>query len=153
MEEFSLRQIRFAFLALLLFCVSIFMSCREVSYAIWGRTIDAAVTDRGIVNIPGRYGSTTEKSRLGYRFVDADGLKREGYQLYAPDDAEVPQGMSVPVEYLSGQYGPSRLAGRREWTWPTLMFGMPIAAVVWSIVYVKSATARPLQIARSRGRR
>lgn len=142
MQEFSTSQIRMAFFAFLLFCVSIFMSCREVSYMFWGRTIEADLTDRGIVRVPQRRGSV-EKMRLGYRFVDPDGHKREGYQLYEPDEANVPQGPKVSVEYLSGQHGASRLAGRRQWFWPIVMVGLPIGVVVRSIVYVKRETRRP----------
>ncbi len=139
METFSTRQIRMAIGVFVFFCMSAFMSCREISYSIWGQTADAQITDRGLVEVRNRR-STTTKMRLAYRFTDADGMKREGYLLFDPE-GEIPDGITLPVQYLAGKDGPSRLAGRPEWTWPILFVGSIVVAIVWAVTTVRKATS------------
>ncbi len=150
MEPLSLRQLRFAIGVFVLFCVSAFMSCREISYAFWGRTAEAQITDRELVEVRNRR-STTTKMRLDYNFVDSDGLKRDGHVLFDPD-GEIPEGFTLPVQYLSGATGPSRMAGRPEWTWPIVFFASIIGVIVWAIVTGRNATggARPGRDGRGR---
>ncbi|MBI5864979.1 MAG: hypothetical protein HZB38_10830 [Planctomycetes bacterium] len=141
MESFSTRQVRFALAVFGLFCLSVFKSCREVNYWIAGETAEARITGQQLVQVSSRYRSS-EQLRVDYQFVDAAGLKRQDSALLDPDDPHVPSGGTVSVEYLAGVYAPSRVAGTHEWTWPVLMFGMPIGAALWAIAYVKIQTAR-----------
>lgn len=143
MESLSLRQVRIAIGVFVLFCVSAFMSCREISYAFWGQTVEAQITDRELVEVRKRRGTTT-KMRLDYKFVDSDGLKRNGHVLFDPE-GEIPDGLTLPVQYLAGETGPSRIAGQPEWTWPIVFFGSIVGVIVWAIVTVRNATggARP----------
>lgn len=150
MREFTAGELKFGLLVIVLFCVSIVMSCREVSYWIWGQSVDATVTQRGIVKVPSQRLEDKERFRIDYRFVDSAGLKRIGYLSYEPDDPAIPTASTLRIEYLAEQHGPSRLAGKREWIWPALMLAIPVFVVVASIVYVQQQTAPSRPGARGR---
>lgn len=150
MQEFTSGQLKYAFGLFLLFCMSIFMSCEELNYAMSGRTTAATIIDRQLVTVrEGRF-SEKEKLRVGYRFTDAEGLKREGYWLHEPDDPAIPMEQQVQIEYLRGQFGRSRIAGDRQWTWLVLMIAIPIGVSTWCWVYVRQETSRPLSSKRPR---
>ncbi len=144
MQEFTSGQMKYAFGLFLLFCASIFMSCEELNYWMSGRTTAATIVDRQLVTVRGRRFSEKEQLRIGYKFTDAEGLKREGYWLRDPDDCGIPTEPKVEIEYLRGQFGRSRIAGDRQWTWPILMLGIPLGVAAWCWVYVRRETSRPL---------
>lgn len=150
MQEFTSGQLKYAFGLFLLFCMSVFMSCEELSYFMSGKTTEATIFDRQMVTVRGRRFSEKEKLRVGYRFTDAEGLKREGYWLHDPDDPAIPAQQQVQIEYLRGQFGRSRMAGDRQWTWLVLMLAIPLGVAAWCWVYVRGETSRRLS---SRGPR
>lgn len=108
--------------ALILLLGSTYLSCQELKYSLWGRTASAEIIRRTNVKEPGRGGTLRPLVRVEYRFQDERGTTGNGKLNFAAD-SDVPAGMALPIQYLPGEPGESRLLGQRNLTPVYIMLG------------------------------
>jgi hypothetical protein len=111
----------------LAFLVSLWFAVGELNYAVRGTTVDGSITSAEEVVARGRRGRETQKLQVRYRFTDAAGNQRDGVQSVNAD-WDGPRSGTVPVRYLPGVDGGSRIADQ------TNVFGLVIFGVLFAIL-------------------
>ena len=130
--EFSweAQKVKILLIALGVFVMSWFMSCRELRFDVWGKTIDARIT---VTEKFPAFSADNEphQIRVNYTFKEPDGTVRRDAALFAPGDA-IPVD-KIKVQYLAGKDSPTRLAGKHEWMWVSI-FGVMTAIMAGFII-------------------
>jgi hypothetical protein len=92
------------------FIVSGFISMTELRYAVFGKTVDAKVSEIRQKTVTGRRGSSHVEMSFDYHFPDADG-KIRNEKDDVPEGWPRPADGTIPVQYIPGVEKASRLSG------------------------------------------
>jgi hypothetical protein len=121
-------KIRIVLGIIVLFLVSMVMSCQELRYMVSGKTVDAKLELSQVEKSRSRAGNEVKKRVLAYSFFDGDKFRRE----YADVPLNWSNGESptVKVQYLPGKERFSRVEGQRNLVWVAIFFtSLAVAAV------------------------
>jgi hypothetical protein len=100
----------------ILFLVSAFFSWRELKYIAFGKRTDAKLVRVYETTEYARRGRTRQKQAVEYQFTDGGGQARTERDTIAAS-ATPPRGPTVPIQYLDGSPGSSRLPGNSQRIW------------------------------------
>ena len=122
-----------------IFLISCFMAFDEMRYMILGRTSKGRITQVKPYSEPGRRGRTNQRLSVEYSFK----TEPQGSILNERDnvssDWQLPEGGSVPIQYISGSPDSSRLAGNRNMMWVIVFFGsLGIMSVFLFMLYLEA---------------
>ena len=128
------RKVKVLLVVVVLFIASAVGSCREASYSLFGKKTDAALVRVYEYQEPARRGRTVTKVAVEYQFDDKGTMRKESDNIAR--DADRPSGKTIPIQYVSGTPGRSRLAGHVNWIWPTIFFASlaVMAYYVWRLL-------------------
>jgi len=104
-----------------LFLLSGCFSWREMKYSMFGKSADAALVRVYETTEYARRGRTVEKLAIDYQFEDKGAIRKETDSVAI--DSPRPRGRTVPIEYLSGSPGSSRLKGHSNKVWMFVFLG------------------------------
>ena len=117
-----------------LFLFSLIYSWKELKYLAFGTTVDATIDKVEEMTSRSRRSGEHKYLVVRYHFTDKDGLKREGRdQVDAMED--VPRKGTVPVRYLSGDEGDTRLASQSNFVAPVIFLVM-LGIMVYFVVSI-----------------
>jgi hypothetical protein len=105
-----------------LLLVSAFFSWREMKYAVFGKRADAKLVRVYETTEYARRGRTRQRTMVEYQFTDSSGQTRKESDKLS-DSATPPSGATVPVQYLAGSPGSSRLPENAQRIWMIVFFG------------------------------
>ncbi|MBX3357912.1 MAG: hypothetical protein KF745_05745 [Phycisphaeraceae bacterium] len=124
--DHELWRFKFAFVAFVVFIVSFFASCSELKYFTHGKTAEAHLGRAAVVTSRGRFGTRRQKLQIDYVFQDGDGSTRRESDTVATS-WPVPEGDTIPVQYIPGSPGDSRLEGHSQAVFVYIFF----ASLAW----------------------
>jgi hypothetical protein len=114
---------------ILLFLVSLIMSCSELKYRVWGQTADGTIT--GAHMETDRHGQKHQV--VEYIFMDGQTSRRE-YVNVDPNQA-INLNAAVKVQYIPGKERQSRILGDNNMGWVTV-FGISVIFLLAMIIWV-----------------
>jgi len=125
-------KIRMVFAVIILFFVSLAMSCQELRYMVSGKTADAFLVSDQIV-VRSTRNSEHEQRVIRYTFSD-NGKQRQEFSDVDMDWPRV-EGATVKVQYIAGLEDQSRLLGQHHTAWVTVFLGSLVAGGigVWAL--------------------
>jgi hypothetical protein len=126
------RKLRFVLGIIGIFLVSFIMSCQEMRYMAFGKTVDATLELAQPEKETTRRGSIKRKLVVTYSFFDKDTFRRE--RVDVPENWEGVGAKTVPVQYIPGRPDVSRIKGQSNMVWVVIFATSVIALVVWAIV-------------------
>jgi hypothetical protein len=115
-----------------LFFASMLASCTELRYLAWGRVTQGHVTEvtRSGLSQPGE-----TAWRVKYDFQDNGQPRREETRVVEGQRAVPAAGEPVPIQYVPGSSGTSRLAGQRDTVALAIFFGS-LALMIGASIYL-----------------
>ncbi|QJW94426.1 DUF3592 domain-containing protein [Frigoriglobus tundricola] len=125
-QETEIARAKWLLMGVLFFLVSGCFSYGEAVYLVSGHEATATVSKT--FESPGRRGGT--RLSVEYTFSEPNGTPREGTDT-VPTAWSVPANGQVPVLYISGTDGSSRLAGNVNW----VALGIFAFSLVWIAVF------------------
>jgi hypothetical protein len=116
-REWELTKAKWLLGAVVFFLIACYLSYEELVYLIWGREVQASVTqtfvaERGRRRIP--------MLTVEYKFTEPDGTSRSDSDD-VQTDWPLPSNKTVAVVYIPGKDGRSRLKGHGSWLGPVLL--------------------------------
>lgn len=117
----EMQRLKWLLIVGVVFLISGFFSWREMQYAMFGKRADASLVRVYETQERGRRGRVREKLAIEYQFADA-GSSRKETDTVSIDTAR-PTGETVPVQYLAGSPGKSRLVGHTQQFWVLIFLG------------------------------
>jgi hypothetical protein len=103
-----------------LFVVSTFMSCSEIRYSVWGKTVDTPTYTKQQVRVYRRRSPDTTEILVKYQFDDNGKLRKEEDQVSLDYTFASPN--TVRVQYIPGSDS-SRLERSMQWWWLAIFGG------------------------------
>ncbi len=108
----EMKRVRVLAITTIAFFVSMFASCSEMKYQLWGKTTTAQLLKVTKVTESRR----SKSQALDYQFTDVDGqVRKEEDRVstsWVPPTAVDGQRPTIQVDYIPGSPGTSRLDGR-----------------------------------------
>jgi hypothetical protein len=105
------RKFKQILICLILFVVSAYLSYSELKFMVFGKTIDASVVRA--VEAPALGRRSRPSLMVEYQFQDTNGATRKEADNVALDWKV--EGATVPVQYIPGSPGSSRLVGHTQY--------------------------------------
>ena len=124
--------------------ISTIFSLNDFRYFAFARTVPAIVVDRSVQAAPTPVGAKRGTPRIvvEYRYKETKGEERQGRDE-VPMGWEIPEsGGTVPVEFLTGIEGSSRLSGHRNSLALAFWFGSLGSLGIIGFVLKREAQAR-----------
>ena len=110
------------------FIVSMFVSCSELKYQVYGKSTDAKLVKVSPILETGRRGRGRDALALDYQFTDTDGQVRNEEVTVSKDWQPPEVGESglrtIQVQYIPGSPGDSRLTGKENWVTVLVFLGI-----------------------------
>lgn len=106
-----------------LLVVSLFQSCRELTYIASGAKIEATIDRAYEVTRRGRW-STSKRIEIDYAFQAADGQSYRGSATVAPSDWKPSEEGRVAITYLPSDPRISTLTSERSRIWILVLFAI-----------------------------
>ncbi|HRX84801.1 MAG TPA: DUF3592 domain-containing protein [Phycisphaerae bacterium] len=131
------RRFKLWVLVGVLFLLSGYASCVETKYLIWGKTTNAEVIDaRKTVSNSGR--RIVDVLEVRYTFKEEDGtVRKESFTQSLNKPA--PSGGALPIEYIPGAPGKSRMQGKRNYLFVVIFAIMSGALIVLTVKIMRQA--------------